>query len=71
MMMRNRPVIEIHYERDDVKVDIVTLRPFSKKELAAVAELLGPHFTPSQGKPSHQHVNGTKGVYYGKTTKTF
>lgn len=69
-MMRIRPVLELHYQRDDVKVDIVSLRPLTKKELAAVAELLGPHFTPSQGEPNHQHANGTKGAYHGKTTKT-
>lgn len=70
MMMENKMALELHSRRDDVKVDIVALRPLTKKELAAVAELLGPHFTPSQGEPNHQHVNRTKGVYYGKTTET-
>lgn len=60
MMMENKMALEIHSRRDGVRVDIVALRPLTKKELAAVAELLGPHFTPSQGETIHQHVNGTK-----------
>ena len=58
MMRENRLALELHSRRDDVRVDIVALRPLTKKELAAVAELIGPHFTPSQGKPNSKHTNG-------------